>query len=165
MTAVRRPPWASDLGVFRPAPGRLLFLVALLQEVDPDLIAIDPGQLAAPIGQPRGRQQQEEFLQMQALDRAFDRQLGAGLGNVFHYAVTPPGAVDSHHMRRKAALEYDSISPAPFRRRHGRFPVSKLTSPRLRSMAGSRIDAGWLTGGKSGNRRRHVGGIPFAKCR
>src|SRR5205814_4833247 len=32
-------------------------------------------------------------------------------------------------------------------------------------MAGSRLNAGWLTGGKSGNRRRHVGGIPLAKCR
>ena len=64
-----------------------------------------------------------------------------------------------------AALEYDSIAPAPFRACHGRLPVSKLTAPCLRGMAGSRIDARWLTGGKSGNRWRHVGGIPFAKCR
>src|SRR4029450_8120810 len=100
---------------------------------------------------------------MQALDRAFDRQLGASLGNVFHHAVAPPGAVDSHHMRRKAALEYDSISLAPFRRRHGRLPVSRLIAPCLSGMAGSRIDAGWLTGGKSGNRWRHVGRIPIAE--
>ena len=42
----------------------LFLLVALLQESDTDLVAVDPGELAAPVGQTGGRQQQEEFLQV-----------------------------------------------------------------------------------------------------
>ena len=112
MTAVRRPRrvQASAGG----APRGLLLLVALLEEIDADLIAIDPGQFAAAIGQSGGRQQQEEFLQMQPLDRAFHRELCAGLGNVFHDAVAAPGAVDAHHVRGDAAFERDALALAPF---------------------------------------------------
>ena len=35
-----------------PALGGLLLLVALLQEIDADLVAIDPGEFAAAISQP-----------------------------------------------------------------------------------------------------------------
>src|SRR5712671_1665292 len=105
----------SDLGVQRRVtPGRLFLLVALLEEIDTDLIAVDPGQLAAAVGQAGRRQQQEEFLQMQALDGSFNRELGASLGNVFHRAFAPPGSVDAHHMRSEAALECDALAPAPF---------------------------------------------------
>src|SRR5947209_20409705 len=115
MTAVRRP-----LRPGRDAAPRGLLLVALPEEIDADLVAIDPGQLATAIGKARRRQQQEEFLQMQALDGTFDRQLGTGLGNVFHGAIAPPGAVDGHHVSRDAPLEYDPLPPAPLRRvRHG----------------------------------------------
>ena len=67
----------------------VVLLLAGLQEGDADLVAIDPGELAAPVGEAGGRQQQEEFLQVQALDRALDRQLGAGLGDVLDGAVAP----------------------------------------------------------------------------
>src|SRR5215475_5177326 len=95
--------------------GPCLFpLVALFEEVDADLVAIDPSQLAAPVGQSGGRQQQKKFLEVQALDRALDGELGAGLGDVLHRALAPPGPVDSHHMGRYPALEDDAIAFASF---------------------------------------------------
>src|ERR1700744_6245973 len=86
----------------------------MLQEGHADLVAIDPGQLAAAVGQPGRRQQQEELLQMEALDRALDGELGAGLGHVLHGAIAAPGAVDAHHMCRYSALEGDAVALAPF---------------------------------------------------
>ena len=50
-------PLRPDKSVARP-----LLLFAGLEEVDADLVAIDPGELAAAVGQSRRRQQQEEFL-------------------------------------------------------------------------------------------------------
>src|SRR5664279_2142445 len=44
---------------------RLFLLVGGSQEIDADLIAVDPGQLAAAVGQAGRRQQQEKFLEMQ----------------------------------------------------------------------------------------------------
>src|SRR3981081_2137608 len=106
-------PRTSDLGVG--ALGLLFLLVGLLEEIDTDLVAIDPGQFAAAIGKSGRRQQQEEFLQMQTLDGTIDRQLGAGLGDVLHHTVAPPGAIDAHHVRGKTALKCDAIALAPFR--------------------------------------------------
>src|SRR5215470_13824193 len=126
MTAMRRGP-RSGLG--RGAAGGLP-LVALPQEVDADLVAIDPGELAAAIGKAGRRQQQEEFLQVQALDGTLDRQLGAGFGDVLHGAVAPPGAVDGHHVSRNAPLEYDPLAPASLDRvRHGPNPACQMDGP------------------------------------
>src|SRR2546423_4531467 len=97
----------SRVGGLRAALAGLLLLVALLEEIDADLVAIDPGQLTAAVGEAGGRQQQEEFLQMQTLDGAFDGQLGPGLGDVFHDTFAPPGTIDAHHVRRITALECD----------------------------------------------------------
>ena len=79
MTAVRRP--ISRVGRLRAALGRrrLLLLVALLEEIDADLVAIDPGQLAAAIGKAGGGQQQEELLELKPFDGTFDAELRAGL--------------------------------------------------------------------------------------
>src|SRR5258705_4529565 len=65
----------SDFRGLRQTTLRCLFLlVAGLEEVDADLIAVDPGQLAAAVCQTSGRQQQEEFLEMQSLDGAIDSE-------------------------------------------------------------------------------------------
>src|SRR6185437_7787056 len=66
MTVVR-PERGAPSGFRRRALAGLFLLVALLEEVDADLVAVNPGQFAAAIGEARGRQQQEEFLQMQPL--------------------------------------------------------------------------------------------------
>src|ERR1700730_634805 len=100
----------------RRAPALPFLFVAWLEEIDPDLVAIDPGWRAAAIGKSGRRQQQEEFLQMQPFDRAFDGKLRAGFGDVFHDAIAPPGAVDAHHVRGYPALEGDAFALAPFGR-------------------------------------------------
>ena len=66
---------------------------------------------------------------MQALDRTFHRQLGAGLGNVFHDAVAAPGAVDAHHMGGDAAFERHALALAPFCCRHGLVPNLDAAAP------------------------------------
>src|SRR5580698_4959401 len=111
MTVVRPDMGKSDVRG-RPLAG-LLLLFALLEEGDADLVAIDPGQLAAAIGQARGRQQQEEFLQMQPFDGTLDGEFRTGLRDVFHLAIAPPGAVDAHHVRSEAALKRDALALAP----------------------------------------------------
>src|SRR5258706_395177 len=115
MTVVRPISRRSDFdGLRRAAPRWLLLFVALLQEIDADLVTIDPGQLTAPVGEACGRQQQEEFLEVQPLDGTVDGELRADLRNVFHRAFAPPGAVDTHHMRGYPAFEGDALTPAPF---------------------------------------------------
>src|SRR5882757_188981 len=146
MTTVRRqrPRKSSNVGSLRAASGRLLLLVALFQKIDADLVAIDPCQLAAAIGQSCGRQQQEKFFQMQAFDRTLDSELGAGLGHIFHGAVAPPGAVDAHHVRGYAALKCVTIAPASFRRHRGPAPDPAVPSARPNASLGGR----WLTTSK-----------------
>ena len=74
MTVVRPDSWRvqTSAACGEPRSRRLLLLVAGFEEIDADLIAVDPGQLAAAVGQAGGRQQQEEFLEMQPLDGTFD---------------------------------------------------------------------------------------------
>src|ERR1700738_4982705 len=163
MSVVRPGLARSDFRVGA-APCALLFLVALLQEIDADLVAVDPTELAAAVGEAGGRQQQEEFLQVQALDGAVDREFGAGLRNVFHRAFTPPGAVDAHHMRGDPTLECDALALAPFC--HQWFaPALKAAGPAFRAGLSDRLRLTWLTTGKLRDWRRHVGGIPFPEPR
>src|SRR5579871_749065 len=93
---------------------RRLLLLAWLQEGHADLVAIDPGQFATAVREPRRRQEKEELLQLQPLDGALDSEFCARLGNVVHEAVAPPGAVDAHHVRRNPTLEDDACVFAPF---------------------------------------------------
>src|SRR3954463_10240235 len=107
---------------------RLFLLVAELEKVDADLVAIDPGELAASVRKSGGRQQQKKLLQMQAFDRAVDGQFGAAVGDVLHGAVAPPGAVDTHHLGRDPALENTPAVPALSRfHRHLPCPSPKTT--------------------------------------
>src|SRR3954464_13605605 len=84
---------------------RLFLLVAELEKVDADLVAIDPGELAASVRKSGGRQQQKKLLQMQSSHRAVDGQLGAAVGDVLHGALAAAGTVDTHHLGRDPALE------------------------------------------------------------
>src|ERR1700733_4234698 len=123
MTVVR--PETGKSGVRGGAFVDLLLLFALLEEGDADLVAIDPGQLAAAIGEARGRQQQEEFLQMQPFDGTLDGEFRTGLRDVFHLAIAPPGAVDAHHVRSEAALKRDALALAPLGPHDGAPPSRK----------------------------------------
>src|SRR6185437_4352372 len=78
--------YTTSLSVRRRSPAELLLFIARLEKNDPDLVAVDPGKLAAAIGEAGRRQQQEKFLQVQTLDRSLDGELGAGLGDIFHDA-------------------------------------------------------------------------------
>src|ERR1700682_3504554 len=65
----------------------------VLEETDPDLVAVEPDALAAAMRAPGLRQHQEELLHVDPVDRAVDGQLGAGVGNVPDAAITLPGSV------------------------------------------------------------------------
>src|SRR4051812_31586615 len=136
---------------------RLFLLVAELEKVDADLVAIDPGELAAPVREPGGRQQQKKFLQMQAFDRAVDGQLGAAVGDVLHGAVAPPGAVDTHHLGRDPALE-NNPAVAALVRLHRHLPCS---SPVIIRQLRARLPASWLTAGKSGSKSAFSAWLAF----
>lgn len=59
------------------SPDRLLglfLLVTRFEEKDANLIAIHPGELAAPVCFSHSRKQQEKFLQVKTFDRAVDSQ-------------------------------------------------------------------------------------------
>jgi hypothetical protein len=71
--------------------GRLaLFLLAGLEEIDPDFLAIDPSEFAATIGQAGRREQQEKFLERKSHNGSFDGHFGAGFGDIQHAAGTTP---------------------------------------------------------------------------
>src|ERR1700749_1994013 len=82
---------------------------------------------------------------MKAFDGAFDGQLGAGLGDVLHGAVAPPGAVDPHHEGGNAALEGDAFAFAPFHHVSLSTHHKRNASPRSRLCS---LGGGWLTSGK-----------------
>src|SRR5438270_13686701 len=139
--------WRRQAGT----PPHALFVLGGLDEVDAYRVAIDPGELAAPISQPGRRQQQEEFLQVQPFHRTIDGELGAGLRNIFHGAVAAPGAVDSHHMRVDAAFEGDSLALAAFCDHDAFLSTRRPPAAQGRTLR-SRLEPGWLTGCKPSNR-------------
>ena len=83
---------------------RFFLLVARSEEKDANLIAIDPGELAAPVRVSHSRKQQKKFLEGKTFDRAVDGQSSAGLRYILHGAGTPPSTVDCHHAGRSGAL-------------------------------------------------------------
>jgi hypothetical protein len=107
----------SGFGVSRPSG---FLLGALSQKCRADLLAIDPGQLAATERQSCGRQQQEEFLEIDTLDRTLDDKACARLGHVHDAATAAPCAVNGHEPDRETALERDAAS-IWFFRGHRRF--------------------------------------------
>jgi len=84
-------------------------IVARFEEKDANLIAIDPGELEAPVRVSHRRKQQEQFLEGKTFDRAVDGQSSAGLRYILHGAGPPPSTVDGHHVGGKSPLEYDTL--------------------------------------------------------
>ena len=69
---------------------------------------------AAPVRASGGRQHEEELLGIQAVDRAADGELGAGIGDVPDAAFALPGAVDAHDPGVVAVPELDAFETSPF---------------------------------------------------
>src|SRR5262245_4139936 len=81
----------------------------LLQEADADLVALDVDQLALAVGVADRREHEEELVELEVLDAAFDRDLGAALRDHLDVAFAPPSAVDPHDARLEASLEDDLV--------------------------------------------------------
>jgi hypothetical protein len=64
------------------------------------LIAIDPGELTAPVRVSHSRKQQKKFLEGKTFDRAVDGQSSAG------------GAASRHHHRRIVVIVPDRVQAA-----------------------------------------------------
>src|SRR4029079_18583557 len=79
------------------------------QELNVHLGAIDAHQFTAAVGKSGRRQQQEELLEVQPLDRAFHGEDGVGVGNRVELAVAAPGAVDRHDADVIAAAESHAL--------------------------------------------------------
>ena len=65
--------------IVRHRPWRFCIDCRPVEEKDANLIAIDPGELAAPVRVSDSRKQQEKFLEGKTFDRAVDGQSSAGL--------------------------------------------------------------------------------------
>src|SRR5262249_25315794 len=86
----------------------------LLQEAHADLVALDVDQLALAVGVADSRQHEEELVELDVLDAALDRELGAALRDDLDVAFAPPGAVDAHDARLEAGFEHDLVCPFEF---------------------------------------------------
>src|SRR3954471_2416728 len=71
--------------------------------------AVDPDQFAAPVGEPRRRQQQEEFLGPQHVERALDLDLRTALRYVEQNATAPPRAVRAHQIDRLLVIHFHAL--------------------------------------------------------
>jgi hypothetical protein len=130
--AVAAPPQLSDgsgdlpqgRGLFlRPVTGETAFqtgerglcgcfrfwLLLPVQKKNTNPVSLEPGQFAPTVRKPGGGQQKKKLLQLQALNRPLDHELGAAFGDVLHDAVTPPSAVDAHHLRLMAAFKHNPM--------------------------------------------------------
>src|SRR5262249_29362228 len=86
----------------------------LLQEADADLVALDVDQLSFAVGVADRRQHEEELVELDVLDAALDRELGAARRDHLDVALAPPGAVDAHDARLEARLEHDLVGALEF---------------------------------------------------
>src|SRR5215471_7848968 len=87
----------------------------LLQEAHADLVALDVDQLAFAVGVADRRQHEEELVELEVLDAALDRDLGAARRDHLDVAFAPPGAVDAHDARLEPRLEHDLVGAFEFR--------------------------------------------------
>src|SRR5262249_15408340 len=62
-----------------------------------------------------GRQHEEELVELEVLDAALDRELGAALRDHLDVALAPPGAVDPHDAGLESRFEYDLVGAFEFR--------------------------------------------------
>src|SRR5262249_30950881 len=60
------------------------------------------------------RQHEEELVELEVLDAALDRDLGAALRDDLDVALAPPGAVDAHDARLEPGLEHDLVGAFEF---------------------------------------------------
>src|SRR6185437_10763921 len=109
----REPAWLT-LGHRILAGGSFFLAVLALEELDVHVGSVHPHQLAAPIGQSGRREQQEELLEIEALDRALDRQCRVIVGNRPELAIAPPCAVDGHDADIVTAAEGDAFCALAF---------------------------------------------------
>src|SRR5262249_14945726 len=110
----------------------------LLQEAHADLVALDVDQLALAVGVADRRQHEEELVELDVLDAALDRDLGAALRDHLDVALAPPSAVDPHDARLEARLEHDLVGALEFSfLAHGSaFPHARGTRGRTRIRIG-----------------------------
>src|ERR1700722_3307922 len=87
----------------------LLFLVLSDQKLDIDFDAVDANEFAPAIGQAGRRQQQEELLEIEALNRPLDSQHRIGIGYRIEHAVPAPRSVDAHDADAVAAAERHAL--------------------------------------------------------
>src|SRR6201999_3748361 len=91
------------------ASGRASRFRPSFKKADAELIAVDPGQLAAAKRLAGRRKNQEEFLEVDSLDRVGDRELGSSDSGIQHHARLAPGAVDRNHLNINTAGKFDAI--------------------------------------------------------
>ena len=70
--------------------------MASLQELDVHFRAVNPDKLATAIGEAGGGKQQKELLEVQALDRAFDREHGVVVGDRVELTIPAPSPINGH---------------------------------------------------------------------
>jgi len=106
--------FANDAGFARATllrMGRLLFPALGLEELDVHVAAVDANEFAAAVGKAGGRQQQKKFLEVEALDRALEREQGIRIRDGLEHAITAPGSVDAHDADVIASAERHAIQP------------------------------------------------------
>src|SRR5689334_5902874 len=122
------------------ALGRALGLRLLLpfaicgDEVNAGRGAVDPDQLAAPVSQSGRRQQHEELLGLEHVERTFDLDLCAGLRHVEQDAAASPRTVRAHQVdgllvihpyaSRLSTVELHWLSPIVAPRFHRPFALA-----------------------------------------
>src|SRR6266851_630068 len=103
--AARRAASAADDSVLLCLDARLLFLVLSLEKLNVNLGAVDADELATPIGQTGRRQQQEEFLEIEALNGSIDGKYGVSVRYRVEQTVAAPRSVDAHDTDAISAAE------------------------------------------------------------
>ena len=94
-----------------PALGRIAR--RLEDEACTEHFSIDPSQFTSPMCASAARQDQKEFLERKAFNRAYQHYFRTGLRNVFNDAVTAPRSINAHEPRRITRLEVNSLLFAP----------------------------------------------------
>jgi hypothetical protein len=89
--------------------GLFHFAALRLQELDIHIGSVDANEFATTIGKTRGRQEQKELLEIEALDRAVHRQHGVIIRYGLEQTIATPRSVDSHDANIIASAERHAI--------------------------------------------------------
>src|SRR5579883_313228 len=106
---IRYSPLRHEVLALGEGRARAALAFGLLQEAHADLVSLDVDELAFAVSIPDRREHEEEFVELEVLDAALDRELGAALRDHLDVALTPPRAVDAHDARLEARFEDDLI--------------------------------------------------------